>query len=81
MSKRIIKDEWEDVQHHLREKWEDYEYHFRKKWKKMSKKQKKEYINQFIPELPKEKYSATCIKELRKHVTESIIRDYDAQNK
>ena len=77
MSKRIIKDEWEDVQRHLREKWEDYEYHFRKKWKKMSKKQKREYINQFIPDLSKEKYE----KELRKHVTESIIRDYDAQNK
>tara|TARA_B100000925_G_scaffold234012_1_gene182582 strand:+ start:1149 stop:1382 length:234 start_codon:yes stop_codon:yes gene_type:complete len=77
MIKRIVKDEWEDVHSQLRVKWEDYEYHFRKKWKKMSKKQKREYINKFIPELPKEKYS----KELRKYVTESIIRDYDAQNK
>ena len=77
MIKRIIKDEWEDYLVVFRDKWADYQYHFRKKWNKMSKKQKREYINQFIPELPKEKYS----KELRKYVTESIIRDYDAQNK
>jgi hypothetical protein len=61
----------------IKEKWEDYEYHFRKKWKKMSKKQKREYVNKFIPELPNEKYA----KELRKIITEEMIRDYDAQNK
>ena len=77
MTKRIIKDEWEDILLLLREKWADYQYHFKKKWNKMSKKQKREYVNKFIPELPKEKYA----KQLRKDVTESIIRDYDAQNK
>lgn len=61
----------------IKDKWEDYQHHFREKWNKMSKKQKREYIDKFIPKLPKEKYA----KQLRKDITESIIRDYDAQNK